>query len=177
MTKWKLTAVMALALTTSLVAACGNQPTPVGGPGTPAGETKKSTLPPQPKAPQTPEPTPTSAPLDPLAEQGKGLYNGEPGRCAGCHGLDGKPTVTFKNIPNFTDAAWQKRESDAELAKVLKEGKNLMPKYEGPESDIPALVAYVRALGKSATPEKPKTEPKTKDSSTEGDPPAEKVSP
>lgn len=175
MTKWKLTAVMALALITGLVTACGNQPTPVGSTGTSAGETKKSTLPPQPKAVEPPEPTPVSTPLDPLAEKGKGLYNGEPGRCAGCHGLDGKPTVTFKNIPNFTDAAWQKRESDAELAKILKEGKNLMPKYEGPESDIPALIAYVRSFGKTATPEKPKEQPKAK--STDGEPPAEKVSP
>ena len=175
MTKWKLTAVMALALITGLVTACGNQPTPVGSTGTPAGETKKSTLPPQPKAVEPPEPTPVSTPLDPLAEKGKGLYNGEPGRCAGCHGLDGKPTVTFNNIPNFTDAAWHKKESDAALTKVLKEGKNLMPKYEGPESDIPALIAYVRSFGKSATPEKPKEQPKAK--STDGEPPAEKVSP
>ena len=50
-----------------------------------------------------------------------------------------------------------------------------MPKYEGPESDIPALIAYVRSFGKSATPEKPKEQPKAK--STDGESPAEKVSP
>ena len=69
-------------------------------------------------------------------------------KCATCHGVDGKGKL--KGVPDFTDAAWQKKESDAELASGIRKGKKPMPSYEGKlsDSEINALVAYVRTFGK-----------------------------
>ncbi|HWN99286.1 MAG TPA: cytochrome c [Blastocatellia bacterium] len=69
-------------------------------------------------------------------------------KCATCHGADGKGKI--KGARDFTDAAWQKTESDAELAAVIKNGKKPMPPYGDKLSDdeIKALVAYVRSFGK-----------------------------
>lgn len=69
-------------------------------------------------------------------------------KCATCHGADGKGKI--KGARDFTDAAWQKKESDAELAAVIKNGKKPMPPYGDKLSDdeIKALVAYIRSFGK-----------------------------
>jgi mono/diheme cytochrome c family protein len=55
-----------------------------------------------------------------------------------------------KGAPDFTDAGWQKKEKDAELAETIKKGKKPMPPYAGKLNDeeIKALVAYVRSFGK-----------------------------
>lgn len=73
------------------------------------------------------------------------LYVSE--RCSGCHGPDGKGKV--KGAPNFTDAAWQKKETDASLAEGIKKGSvPKMPAFGSKLSDdeIKALVAYVRTF-------------------------------
>jgi mono/diheme cytochrome c family protein len=69
-------------------------------------------------------------------------------KCATCHGADGKGKI--KGARDFTDAAWQKKESDSELAAVIKNGKKPMPAYSDKLSDeeIKALVAYIRSFGK-----------------------------
>ncbi|MEK6301241.1 MAG: cytochrome c [Acidobacteriota bacterium] len=69
-------------------------------------------------------------------------------KCATCHGADGKGKI--KGARDFTDAAWQKKESDAELAAVIKNGKKPMPPYGDKlkEDEIRALVAYVRSFAK-----------------------------
>lgn len=69
-------------------------------------------------------------------------------KCATCHGVDGKGKI--KDARDFTDAAWQKKESDAELASVIKNGKKPMPPYGDKltADEIKALVAYVRTFGK-----------------------------
>lgn len=69
-------------------------------------------------------------------------------KCATCHGADGKGKL--KDARDFTDAAWQKKESDAELASVIKNGKKPMPPYGDKlnADEIKALVAYVRSFGK-----------------------------
>jgi len=70
-------------------------------------------------------------------------------KCAGCHGPDGKGKV--KGVPDFTDAAWQKKESDNELISQIKKGAPpKMPSYKGKlnDAEIKALVAYVRAFAK-----------------------------
>ena len=69
-------------------------------------------------------------------------------KCATCHGADGKGKV--KGAPDFTDAAWQKKEKDAEFVESIKKGKKPMPPYAGKLNDdeIKALVAYVRSLVK-----------------------------
>lgn len=114
-----------------------------------------------PEPPKTAEPAKTTEPAktaepaktetakpagDDLAAKGKAIFEGA-GNCSGCHGKDGKPVIQLPNIPNFTDAAWQKAEKDATWTASLKNGKGSMPKYPGAEADIPALIAYVRQLG------------------------------
>jgi mono/diheme cytochrome c family protein len=68
-------------------------------------------------------------------------------KCDTCHGTDGKGKV--KGVPNFTDAAWQQKETDVALANGIKKGKvPKMPAYESKlsEAEITALVAYVRTF-------------------------------
>jgi cbb3-type cytochrome c oxidase subunit III len=75
------------------------------------------------------------------------LFNNETSpKCASCHQPDGKGKQGIKEIPNFTDAAWQKKTTDAEMIKTIKEGHKPMPAYKDKLSDdqIKALVAYVR---------------------------------
>jgi len=71
-------------------------------------------------------------------------------KCAGCHGADGKGNPNMKDVPNFADAAWQKKETDAEFIKTIKNGHKPMPAYKDKLSDqeIQALVAYVRSFAK-----------------------------
>ncbi len=74
--------------------------------------------------------------------------------CAPCHGKDGQPNDVFakQGVRNFTDQAWQKATSDAQIEKTIREGKQgtMMASFEKQLSaqDIKALVAYIRQLGK-----------------------------
>lgn len=70
--------------------------------------------------------------------------------CAVCHGADGKGNAQMKDIPNFTDAAWQKKASDAEITTVIQNGKPPMPPYKSRLTDeqVKALVTYIRSFAK-----------------------------
>ena len=76
------------------------------------------------------------------------LYKAQ--KCAGCHQTDGKGNKNMGEMPDFTDAAWQKKESDSHLANAIRKGKKPMPAYEGKITDdeIKALVGYVRSFAK-----------------------------
>jgi cytochrome c6 len=72
-------------------------------------------------------------------------------KCAACHGADGTGSATGKKMGahDFTTADVQGM-SDADLATIITNGKNKMPKYGAslkPE-DIKGLVAYIRAFKK-----------------------------
>ena len=72
-------------------------------------------------------------------------------KCAACHGADGTGSATGKKMGahDFTTADVQGM-SDAELAAIITNGKNKMPKYGAslkPE-DIKGLVAYIRTFKK-----------------------------
>ena len=73
--------------------------------------------------------------------------------CSPCHGKDGHPSPVFEKqgVKNFTDAAWQKGITDAQIEKTIHEGKKgtMMASFEKQYSaaDIKALVAYIRKLG------------------------------
>ncbi|HVG22304.1 MAG TPA: c-type cytochrome [Blastocatellia bacterium] len=71
-------------------------------------------------------------------------------KCTGCHGADGKGNPNIKDVPNFTDAAWQKKTTDAEMIKTIANGDKPMPAYKDKlsEEQIKALVAYVRSFAK-----------------------------
>jgi cytochrome c6 len=73
-------------------------------------------------------------------------------KCAVCHGATGAgDTAMGKNlkIRDLSSADVQKQ-SDSELANIVKNGKGKMPKYDGKLSDaqIADLVKYIRSLKK-----------------------------
>jgi cytochrome c6 len=72
-------------------------------------------------------------------------------KCAACHGADGTGSATGKKMGahDFTTADVQGM-SDVELATIITNGKNKMPKYGAslkPE-DIKGVVAYIRTYKK-----------------------------
>jgi mono/diheme cytochrome c family protein len=71
-------------------------------------------------------------------------------KCTGCHGADGKGNPNIKDVPNFADAAWQKKTPDAEMINAIRNGDKPMPAYKDKlnEQEIRALVAYVRTFAK-----------------------------
>ncbi len=77
------------------------------------------------------------------------LYNT---KCALCHGRDGRtsPAMAHAKVRNFTDAAWQKEVTDAQIRAAIADGRpgTLMRAYneELSPAEITALVAYIRAF-------------------------------
>jgi mono/diheme cytochrome c family protein len=69
--------------------------------------------------------------------------------CKGCHGPagTGNPAMAkmFPNMPDLSSAAVQSK-SDADLAKVITEGKGKMPAMKAAPTDD--VVAFVRTLKK-----------------------------
>jgi mono/diheme cytochrome c family protein len=74
------------------------------------------------------------------------------GNCVSCHGSDGAGTALGKSMQaaDLRSDEVQKK-SDADLAKVISEGKNNMPAFHNTfnPQQIQDLVAYVRQLGKN----------------------------
>jgi mono/diheme cytochrome c family protein len=73
-------------------------------------------------------------------------------KCAGCHAPDGSgstPAGKAMGVRDFHSPDVQK-ESVAELAEIISNGKNKMPKYADKlkDAEIKDLAAYVQALGK-----------------------------
>jgi mono/diheme cytochrome c family protein len=73
-------------------------------------------------------------------------------KCAGCHGPDGSgstPAGKAMKVRDFHAPEVQK-ETDAEMADIISNGKNKMPKYADKlkDGEIKDLAAYVRGLGK-----------------------------
>ena len=92
----------------------------------------------------------SAAALDAVA-----LFNNDSApKCASCHRADGKGVeamkASMKDLPDFTNAAWQKKATDAEMIETIKNGHKPMPAYKDKLNDeqIKALVAYARSLAK-----------------------------
>jgi mono/diheme cytochrome c family protein len=72
--------------------------------------------------------------------------------CASCHGSDGRGSAVGKslNAADFHSAQVQKQ-SDAQLAGVVAEGRGNMPPFGTrlSKDQIDALVKYIRTLGKA----------------------------
>jgi len=88
-----------------------------------------------------------AAPL--LAEDGAAIFKA---KCAMCHGPDGSgQTAVGRSLKlrNMASTGVQKQ-SDAELAKIITDGKGKMPAMKGKLTDveIKALVAHIRTLKK-----------------------------
>jgi mono/diheme cytochrome c family protein len=88
-----------------------------------------------------------SIPLSAGAQDASALFKS---KCAGCHGADGTGSAMGKKMGahDFTSPDVQKM-SDADLAAIITDGKNKMPKYASlkPE-EVKGLVAYIRTLNK-----------------------------
>jgi mono/diheme cytochrome c family protein len=74
--------------------------------------------------------------------------------CAPCHGKTGQPNAIFtkQGVRDFTDPAWQKAASEAQIEKTIREGKQgtMMAAFGKQLSDaeIKGLAGYIRSLGK-----------------------------
>jgi mono/diheme cytochrome c family protein len=70
-------------------------------------------------------------------------------QCTSCHGPMGRgdgqmgPMV---QAPDLTRADWQSKVSDAEMAAIIKTGRNRMPRFDLPAPVITGLVARIRSL-------------------------------
>jgi len=87
----------------------------------------------------------TTVPL--MADDAAAIYKG---KCAMCHGPDGAgqtPTGKTMKVRDLRSADVQKM-SDADLTKIISDGKGKMPAYKGKVSpaDIAALVGFIRKL-------------------------------
>lgn len=66
--------------------------------------------------------------------------------CTACHGADGKGGESLLIVPNFKDAAWQKRRTDQNFLDSITKGKGAMPawKEKMTEEQIKSMAAFVR---------------------------------
>ena len=79
------------------------------------------------------------------------------GKCARCHGLDGRGQTVLGNMvkaPDFTDSAWwQDDVSNRRLISSVTSGKKEMPAFgrKLTRQEINLLVAYVRRFEKTSS--------------------------
>ncbi len=87
-----------------------------------------------------------AAALPAAADDAAALYKS---KCQMCHGADGKgsPAGQKMGARDFHSPEVAK-ETDADLFKITKEGKNKMPKFDGKLTDdqIKDLVKFIRSL-------------------------------
>jgi mono/diheme cytochrome c family protein len=77
--------------------------------------------------------------------------------CAKCHGEDGKGQTTkgrFLKARNFTDAEWQADKTNADLIKVVTEGKDDMPPF-GKKLTADQIESLVKNDVRGFAPRKP----------------------
>ena len=70
-------------------------------------------------------------------------------QCTTCHGPAGRGDGQMGPIlhaPDLTSEQWQDRVTDADMAMVIKNGKNRMPSFDLPQPVLRGLVARVRSL-------------------------------
>jgi mono/diheme cytochrome c family protein/uncharacterized membrane protein len=97
-------------------------------------------------------PTPAAKPAVEPAARGQANRNLFRQHCVKCHGTDGtgsRMRRRLPGIPNFAEAAWQARQSDADLLDSILDGKGeKMPSFRAKlnEDQARSLVAYLRAF-------------------------------
>jgi mono/diheme cytochrome c family protein len=82
------------------------------------------------------------------AERGRAVYEA---KCARCHGADGAGHTRMAEIvepPDMSDAAWQRKRSNARMVASVTNGLGQMPAFKKKLSrqEIAAAVAHVRTL-------------------------------
>ena len=88
-----------------------------------------------------------SVPL--FAAEGAAIYKG---KCAMCHGADGTgntPAGKMMGVKSLTSPE-VKKQSDADLEKIITDGKGKMPSFKGKLSadELKAVVGFIRSLEK-----------------------------
>jgi hypothetical protein len=94
-----------------------------------------------------------------------GLFNRY---CIRCHGVDGRGVWDIPGVPDFTNVRWQESRSDAEIARIILEGRGaVMPPFRGALTleEAWGLARYLRTFVPGtevsrpdlSTPPKPKT--------------------
>jgi len=87
------------------------------------------------------------APLAAFAADGAAVYKA---KCASCHGPDGKGETSIGKSMKLKSLGGTdvQKQTDANLKKVISDGRNKMPAYNGKLSadEIKALVAFIRTL-------------------------------
>jgi mono/diheme cytochrome c family protein len=82
-----------------------------------------------------------------LADSGADTFKG---KCAMCHGADGKGQTAMGKTLNLRDlgSADVQGQSDADLTNIVTNGKGKMPKYDGKltKDQISDVVKYLRTL-------------------------------
>jgi PQQ-dependent dehydrogenase (methanol/ethanol family) len=68
--------------------------------------------------------------------------------CALCHGNDGRGT---DRAPTMVGSANLRNLSDADIAKIIQQGKNKMPAFPMSSADVARLVRYIRSLNETAS--------------------------
>jgi mono/diheme cytochrome c family protein len=69
--------------------------------------------------------------------------------CIRCHGIDGRGVWDIPGIPNFTDGVWQDSRSDAQIARIIVEGRGaVMPQFRGTLNleEAWAMARYLRTF-------------------------------
>jgi mono/diheme cytochrome c family protein len=68
--------------------------------------------------------------------------------CVTCHGRGGRgdgPQGPMVRAPDLTDAAWQNRVTDDQIAETIRKGRNKMPAFDLPPQVVDGLVKRLRA--------------------------------
>ena len=87
-----------------------------------------------------------AAAIPAAADDAAALYKS---KCQVCHGADGKGTAAGQKMgARDFNAPEVAKQSDADMAKITKEGKGKMPKFEGKLTDdqIKGLIKYIHSL-------------------------------
>ncbi len=69
--------------------------------------------------------------------------------CTPCHGPTGRgdgPQGPMMRAPDLSRADWQQNITDDEMANVIRNGKNKMPKFDLPDQVVSGLVQRVRSF-------------------------------
>jgi hypothetical protein len=97
--------------------------------------------------------------------------------CIRCHGIDGRGVWDIPGVPDFTSARWQAHRSDAQIVRIIIEGRGaVMPPFRGTLTleEAWAMARYLRTFDPSAAVSRPDLGAPDKTKSPKTDVPATK---